>query len=128
MVLRFVVIPADRSASVSERALKVENVRLSCDAAYFIPALLKDGPAGFSNANNLNMVLPFPTFNECQKENVPLFFFKRSESRDKQENSRAKYLLDVFSDKLSKRQNTFYGDVLVFWSESCYLVSENFVS
>lgn len=114
--LRFVQVPADAAAAVIEHKAKVGSARFSCDAAYYIPTLLKDGPPGFNatTSNGWGTVVPYPTFNECLKDNVPLFFFRRS-SHDKQENVRAKQLLELFADRLSKRLTTFHGDVLIFW-------------
>lgn len=114
--LRYILIPADDTLGISELSVKIENQgKLSCDVAYFLPALLNDGPSGFNSVAGWTSVLPFPTFNECQKADVPLFVYKKNESR---ENARARTLLNLLSEKLPKKLNTFHGDTLVFWRKS----------
>lgn len=116
MLLHFVHIPADPASPLVTRSVHIETRTLSCDAAYFVPLLLREAVPGFSSPNS---VVVYPTFNECLKDNVPLLLYKKTEPpRAKQENSRAKQLVQLFSDKLARKQATFPGDVLVFWRKS----------
>lgn len=117
MLLHFVHVPADPVSPLVTRSVQLDGLKLSCDAAYFIPMLLRDTPPGFitGGSNASNGVIPYPTFNECLSDNVPLILYRAGEGGSRLENSRAKQLVQLFADKLARKQTSFLGDVLVFW-------------